>query len=191
MTRINIPIDALASRLNLSGRFDNVRSQSLMSRFANLKPFSEFLDLKRVSRPQNFGELQNRVNYNLAYFSSNYFVVFCFLSLYSLFSNWLLLFVIAFTAAGLWGIGKLGGQDLEIGGFRATPSQLYTGLLVFSGVLGFMASPFATLFWLIGASGVTILGHAAFMDKPIESAFSEEVSFIHQEHRFSKVQRNV
>jgi hypothetical protein len=40
--------------------------------------------------------------------------------------------------------------------------------------LGLFASPISTVLWLIGASGVTILGHASFMDKPIENAFSEE-----------------
>ncbi|KAK4941878.1 Prenylated Rab acceptor 1, partial [Elasticomyces elasticus] len=94
MARINIPLDALTSRLNLSGRFDSVRSQSLINRFSNLKPISEFLDLKRLSKPQNFGEVQGRVNYNLSYFSSNYAAVFVMLSIYSLLTNWLLLFVI-------------------------------------------------------------------------------------------------
>lgn len=61
-----------------------------------------------------------------------------------------------------------------IGGFRATSSQLYTGLLVVAVPLGFFASPIRTFFWLIGASGVSILGHASFMDKPIDEAFSGE-----------------
>jgi PRA1 family protein 1 len=61
-----------------------------------------------------------------------------------------------------------------IGTFRATTSQLYTALLCVSVPLGFVASPWTTALWLIGASGVSILGHASFMDKPIESAFSEE-----------------
>ncbi|KAK6437181.1 Prenylated Rab acceptor 1, partial [Oleoguttula sp. CCFEE 5521] len=54
MARINIPIEALTSRLNLSSRFDSVRSQSVANRFANLKPISEFLDIKRVSKPRDF-----------------------------------------------------------------------------------------------------------------------------------------
>ncbi|WPK25129.1 hypothetical protein PUMCH_002432 [Australozyma saopauloensis] len=29
--------------------------------------------------------------------------------------------------------------------------------------------------WLIGASAVSVMSHAAFMDKPIETAFEEEV----------------
>ena len=174
MSRINIPIDALTSRLNLSGRFDSVRSQSITARFANLKPISEFFDIKRFSKPANFGEVQSRVNFNLSYFSSNYAVVFTMLSIYALLTNKYLLFLIFFVVGGMWCIGKLGGADLELGSLRATTSQLYTGLVVIAVPTFFLASPFATVLWLIGATGVTILGHASLMDKPIESAFSEE-----------------
>jgi len=174
MSRLNIPLDALTSRMNLSGRFDGLRSQSISSRFANLRPITEFLDVKRISKPANFGEAQSRINYNLGYFSSNYAAVFVMLTIYSLITRPLLLFVIVFVVAGMYGIGKLQGNDLEIAGFRATTSQLYTTLFIIAVPLGFLASPFSTALWLIGASSVTILGHAAFMDKPIESAFSEE-----------------
>ena len=174
MARIQIPVDVLTSRLNLSEKFAGVRAQSLRTRFANLKPVSEFLDLKRLSKPANFGEVQSRVNYNLGYFSSNYAVVFMMLSIYSLLTNMLLLFVILLVVGGMWGIGKLGGADLDIGVFRATSSQLYTGLLVVAVPLGIIASPISTILWLIGASGVSILGHASFMDKPIDEAFSGE-----------------
>ena len=174
MSRFSIPIDALTSRMNLGGRFDGLRSTSVSSRFANLRPISEFLDVKRISKPANFGEAQSRINYNLGYFSSNYAAVFAMLSIYSLLTHLLLLFVICFVIVGMYGIGKLEGNDLEIGSWRATTSQLYTGLAVISIPLGLFASPFAAMLWLIGASGVTIIGHAAFLDKPIESAFSEE-----------------
>lgn len=174
MARIQIPLDVLASRLNLGDRFAGVRSQSLAARFANLRPISEFLDFKRVSKPANFSEVQSRVNYNLGHFSSNYAVVFIMLSIYSLLTNWVLIFLIVFVVGGMWGIGKLQGNDLDIGVIRATTSQLYTGLVVVAVPLFFIASPFATILWLIGASGVTILGHASFMDKPIDEAFSGE-----------------
>ncbi|KAG9623271.1 prenylated rab acceptor PRA1, partial [Aureobasidium melanogenum] len=127
---INLPLDAITSRLNLQGRFDNVRSQSVSSRFANLKPLSEFFNFKQISKPQNFGEVQNRVNYNLGYFSSNYAVLFVMLSIYTLITNWLLTFVILLVVGGMYGIGKLEGRDIEIGTFRATTSQLYTGLVI-------------------------------------------------------------
>lgn len=174
MARIQIPLDALTSRLNLSDRFASVRSTSLSSRFANLKPISEFLDLKLLSKPANFGEVQSRVNYNLGHFSSNYAVVFVMLSIYSLLTNLPLLFVIILVVGGFYGIGKLEGRDLELGVARLTSSQLYTGMLVIAVPIGIWASPIATALWLIGASGVTILGHASFMDKPIDQAFSGE-----------------
>lgn len=174
MSRISIPIDALTSRMNLSGRFEGMGSQSITSRFANLRPISEFFDVKRVSKPANFGEAQGRINYNLSYFSSNYAAVFTMLSIYSLISNLRLLFVIFLVVGGMYGIGRLEGNDLVIGSWRATTSQLYTILFVVAIPLGLFASPFSTFLWLIGASGVTILGHATMMDKPIESAFQEE-----------------
>jgi PRA1 family protein 1 len=174
MANFQIPIEALTSRFNLAGRYDSFRSQSVSSRFANLRPISEFLDLKRLSKPANFSEIQTRVNYNLGYFSSNYAVVFVMLSIYSLLSNTRLLFVIVLVVGGMYGIGKLGGRDLELGVARLTTSQLYTGLFVIAVPLGILASPIATALWLIGATGVSVLGHASFMDRPIENAFSEE-----------------
>ncbi|EJP70515.1 hypothetical protein NHJ13051_006317 [Beauveria bassiana] len=174
MARIQIPLDALTSRLNFGERFQGLRNGPLSGRFSNLKPISEFLDFKRLSKPANFGEAQSRVNYNLSHYSSNYAVVFSMLSIYALLTNWLLLFDIILVVFGMFIIGRLDGRDLEIGTFRATSSQLYTGLLIVAIPLGLIASPFSTLMWLIGASGVAILGHASFMDKPIDEAFSGE-----------------
>lgn len=96
------------------------------------------------------------------------------LSIYTLLTNLLLVFVIIFVVAGLWGIGRLQGADLDLGFLRATPTQLYAALLIISVPLGMSASPFSAILWLIGATGVSVFGHAAFLEKPIESAFSEE-----------------
>jgi PRA1 family protein 1 len=174
MARIQIPLDVLTSRLNLQDRFASMRQTSLACRFSNLRPFSEFFDIKRLSKPQNFGEMQSRVNYNLGHFSSNYAVIFVMLAIYALLNNWWLLFDIVFDVFGMWFIGKMDGRDLEIGTFRATTSQLYTGLYVIAIPIGLFASPLTTMLWLVGASGVVILGHASFMDKPIDEAFSGE-----------------
>lgn len=172
MAQFQIPVEMITSRF--SDRFNSIRSTSVSSRFANLKPISEFFDFKRLSKPADFSEVQSRVNYNLSYFSSNYAAVFVMLSIYSLLTNPILLFVIILVTGGLYGIGKLEGRDLDVGIFRATTSQLYTGLLIIAVPLGLWASPIATALWLIGATGVTVLGHASFMEKPIENAFSEE-----------------
>jgi PRA1 family protein 1 len=174
MARIQVPLDAITSRLNLNSRFESARSQSISSRLSSLKPISEFLDLKRVSKPANFIEVQSRINYNLGYFSSNYAVVAVMLGIYSLLTNLTLLFDIVFVCGGLWGMKKLDGRDLELGFARVTCSQLYSGLLVVAVPLFIWASPMSTALWLVGATGVSILGHASFMDKPIDTAFSEE-----------------
>lgn len=174
MARIQIPLDALTSRLNLGDRFSGMRSTSLTQRFSNLRPLSEFFDVKRFSKPANLAETQSRVNYNLGHFSSNYLVVFLMLTIYSLLTNMWLLFDIIFVFAGTWLISKLDGRDLEIGSQRFSTSQLYTGMYIIAVPVALFASPFSTLLWLIGASGVTILGHAALLDKPIDEAFSGE-----------------
>lgn len=127
-----------------------------------------------MSKPQGWVDAQSRINFNLGYFSSNYAVIFALLSVYSLITNILLLFVIILVVAGMYGIGILGGNDLNLGFTTLTTSQLYTGLLIIALPLGFIASPFSTILWLIGASGVTIIGHACIMEKPIESAFADE-----------------
>ncbi|KAK1769851.1 putative prenylated rab [Phialemonium atrogriseum] len=174
MARIQIPLDVLASRLNLQDRLASMRSGSIANRFSNLRPFSEFFDFKRLSKPVNFSEAQSRVNYNLSYFSSNYAVVFVMLCIYALLTNPRLLFDIIFVVVGMWMIGKLEGRDLEIGSHRFTTSQLYTALYVIAIPIALISSPLTTVLWLIGASGVVILGHASMMDKPIDEAFSGE-----------------
>ncbi|ODV90545.1 hypothetical protein CANCADRAFT_44194 [Tortispora caseinolytica NRRL Y-17796] len=165
-------LSGLSERLNM----DRIRSetQSLQSRLGNLKPPQDFFDVKRMSKPSGFGEVQSRWSYNLSYFSTNYLVLFAMLSVYSLLTNPLLLFVIVLGLGGAYGISMLGGGDLNLGVAQLTTSQLYTGLLVVVIPLTLFASPISTIMWLIGASGVSILGHAAIMDKPIESAFADE-----------------
>ena len=174
MSRISIPLEAFTSRLNLQSRFEGVRTQSLTSRFANLKPVNEFLDIKRLSKPANFGEVQSRINWNLSYFQSNYFAVSIMLAIYSLLTNLVLLFDMIFMGVGLFAIRKLDGHDLELGFTRLTASQMYTGLFIIGIPVLIWASPLGTALWLVGAIGVTVLGHASFMDKPIDTAFSEE-----------------
>ncbi|KAH6964213.1 PRA1 family protein-domain-containing protein [Fusarium avenaceum] len=123
MSRIQIPLDVITSRLNFGDRFQSLRSGPLSGRFSNLRPVGEFLDFKRLSKPANFVEMQSRVNYNLSHYSSNYAVIFVMLSIYALLSNWLLLFDIILVVVGMWFIGKLDGHDLEIGGLSGRPQS--------------------------------------------------------------------
>lgn len=156
---------------------ERIRSDvnSLLTTISKIRPPQEFFDYRRLSKPTNFGEVQSRVGYNLGYFQANYVAVVALLSVYALVTNLLLLFVILFVAGGVYGISKLGGSDLVLPVGRFNTSQLYTGLLVVAVPLGFLASPISTMMWLIGSSAVTVLSHASFMEKPIETVFEEEV----------------
>jgi hypothetical protein len=174
MSRIQIPVELLTSRFNLGDRFASMRSGSLASRFSNMRPLSEFFDVKRINKPANFPEMQSRINYNLGYYSSNYAVVFSMLCIYSLLTNFWLLFDIVFVSVGMFIIGKLEGRDLEFGEQRFSTVQLYTGLYVIAIPIALISGVFGMMMWLIGASGVVILGHAALLDKPIDEAFSGE-----------------
>lgn len=156
---------------------DNVRENfhSLKGRFASLRPPQEFFDVRHFSKPSNFGELQQRVSYNLNYYQVNYICIVLLLSIYALVTNTLLLFVIALVVVGMFGISRLGGEDLVLPFATITSSQLYTTLLIISLPLGFLASPISTMMWLVGSSCVCIFSHASFMEKPIETVFEEEV----------------
>ncbi|KAK4200179.1 putative prenylated rab acceptor [Triangularia verruculosa] len=150
---IQIPIDMLTSRFNMGERFSSLRANTIGNRFANLKPLSEFLDVKRVNKPQNFVEMQSRVNYNLGHFSSNYAIVFLMLCVYGLLTSPWLLFDIIFVTVGMFVIGKLDGQDLEFGQQRFSTVQLYTGLWVIAIPIALISGVFGLMMWLIGASG--------------------------------------
>ncbi|KAI5963764.1 uncharacterized protein KGF55_002644 [Candida pseudojiufengensis] len=163
----------LSERLNI----DRLKSDfsSIQQTLSKLKPPQEFFDFRRISKPINFGEIQQRISYNLGYFQANYLAIVLCLSIYALVTNLLLLFVLGFVILGILGINKLGGEDLVTPFGRLNTSQLYTGLLIIAIPLGFLASPVSTLMWLIGSSIVGVGAHAALMEKPIETVFEEEV----------------
>jgi PRA1 family protein 1 len=53
-----------------------------------------------------------------------------------------------------------------------TQKSLYTGLFVIGIPLLWLASPVSTVFWLVGASGVLIIGHACLIEPGIESDYA-------------------
>ncbi|GME75198.1 unnamed protein product [Ambrosiozyma monospora] len=170
-------LSGVPSNLSEHLSIEAIRNQysSLQTKFQNIRTPQEFFDVRRVSKPQNFGEIQQRVSYNLGYFQANYIAIVLLLSVYALLTNWLLMFVLLFSAGGVYTITKLNGEDLRLPFGTLSTSQLYTGLLCIAIPLGFLASPISTMMWLIGSSVVTIFSHASFMEKPIETVFEEEV----------------
>ncbi|KAF8829092.1 hypothetical protein HHX47_DHR3000705 [Lentinula edodes] len=65
-----------------------------------------------------------------------------------------------------------GPEPMQMGEHTITQKHLYTALFVIGLPLLFIASPVMTFFWLVGASGVLILGHASFIEPGIESEYA-------------------
>ena len=54
-----------------------------------------------------------------------------------------------------------------------TQKSLYTALFVIGIPLLWFASPLSTIFWIVGASGILIVGHASLMEPGIESEYAQ------------------
>ena len=162
----------LATTSSLS--LENGTLAGFRSRISNLRGPRDFLDIHRMSKPTGIADLQSRVSFNLRYFGANYMLFLSALSVYALLTNLLLLFVLVIAVIGLLGINAWQGADLVLPrGIIITQQSLYIALGVITVPLFLIASPLSTLFWLIGAGGVTVFGHAAIMEKPLESEFAE------------------
>ena len=61
---------------------------------------------------------------------------------------------------------------MQVGDQLITQKTLYTALFVIGIPLLWWSSPLGTFFWLVGASGVLILGHACIMEPGIESEYA-------------------
>ncbi|CDK25520.1 unnamed protein product [Kuraishia capsulata CBS 1993] len=150
-------------------------SSSLQMRIRSLRPPQDFFDYRRLSKPRSVYDLQTRVLFNLNYFYSNYLAVFLVISAYCLITNLPLLFVLSFVLISIYFIQRLQGGELNLQFVRISTSQLYTLVLFIAIPILFISSPVSTLFWLASASAVVILGHAALLEKPADSAFSDTV----------------
>ncbi|KAG0249221.1 hypothetical protein BG011_009499 [Mortierella polycephala] len=140
-------------------------------RFSSLRPMSEFFDRNRFSMPGGFSSVTSRFNYNLNYFQGNYLLMFLAITAYSLITNFTLMFSVAFVVGGMYFISKIPPEGVVIGSNTFQAGQLKTGLICIAVVLFFFSSTIGTVFWIVGASAVTILGHAAVMQEGVEGEF--------------------
>ena len=61
---------------------------------------------------------------------------------------------------------------MQVGEHVITQKSLYTGLFVIGIPLLWFSSPLSTIFWIVGASGILIVGHASLMEPGIESEYA-------------------
>ncbi|KAI8982375.1 PRA1 family protein-domain-containing protein [Mycotypha africana] len=166
-------LGAAASNIANEARFSFLQ-KFREGRLANIRPLGDFFDRHRFSFTTNFHTISQRWNYNLQYFSANYFLIILALGIYAIITSWWLIFTIVFLFGGFYLISRLNGP-LTIFGSTLSPSSLYACyagisllLLLFSGATG-------AIFWIIGAAAIIILGHAALLEPGLEGEFSADV----------------
>jgi len=141
------------------------------TRLSALRTPQEFFDVNRISRPADLNTATSRISYNTRYFSGNYGLIIAILAVYAVISNPLLLISLAFLVGGFAAINKFGADPL-ISDRGITQKTLYTVLFCVGVPLLWWSSPLGTFFWLVGASGVLIVGHACMIEPGIESEYA-------------------
>ncbi|KAH7911997.1 prenylated rab acceptor PRA1 [Hygrophoropsis aurantiaca] len=142
------------------------------TRLSALRPPTEFFDFHRISRPADLNQAVSRISYNTRYFSGNYSLIIAVLAVYALLTSPLLIFAVLFLFGGFAAINKFAPDPLQVGDHVVTQKSLYTGLFVIGIPLLWIASPFMTFFWLVGASSVLILSHACIIEPGVESEYA-------------------
>ncbi|KAF9107185.1 hypothetical protein BGX29_007086 [Mortierella sp. GBA35] len=144
-------------------------------RLSSLRPIAEFLDTSRMSKPTGIAQITSRLNRNLPYFQGNYTVMFLGITAYSVISNAMLMFSVGFVVGGTHLISNVPPEGIVIGQNTYNARQLQTGLACVAVPLFFFSSTIGTIFYIVGASAVTILGHAAIMEETVENRLSDVV----------------
>ncbi|XP_030068085.1 prenylated Rab acceptor protein 1 isoform X2 [Microcaecilia unicolor] len=143
-------------------------------RRATIRPWANFVDQRRFSRPRNFGDMCKRLVKNVEYFQSNYVFVFLGLIIYCIISSPMLLIALAvfFGACYIIYLKTLQTKLILFGRELSTAHQY--------GLAGAVSFPFfwlagagSAVFWVLGATLVSIGSHAAFHE--LESAEVEEL----------------
>jgi len=150
-------LDATASRFQRAKAwFGQKRSE--------VKPWHEFLNVKKISKPSSAAEVTHRIIANTRTYQANYILISLGLAVYCLITSPLLLFGLGVSIGGCQFISSRGqGQKLAIAGREFTTSEQYGIIIMFSLVLFFLAGVGSTVFWIIGASIFTVCLHASFL----------------------------
>lgn len=103
------------------------------------------------------------------------------LAVYALLTNPLLLIAIGFLAGGFAAISKFAAEPAQPGDPAppVTQKSLYTGLFVIGIPLMWFAAPLSTVFWIVGASSVLVLGHASMLEPGVVSQHHSRYALLH------------
>ncbi|KAJ3295643.1 hypothetical protein HK104_002448 [Borealophlyctis nickersoniae] len=155
--------------------WDAVKKQG-QARVAGLKPFSEFFDRSRMSKPSSLNVFTTRLNFNLIYFQNNYLLIVTLCTLYLLFTNFWLLFTVFFLIGGFKFVSSMPANEPTVlpGGIMVTPKQLWPVLIVVGILLLWFTSVGGAIFWLVSVCALIVGTHAGFLEPPVEADFAEQ-----------------
>ena len=149
-------VDATSSRLQRAKAW-------LGQKRSEVKPWHEFLNVKKISKPNSAAEVTHRIIVNSRTYQANYILISLGLVVYCLITSPLLLFGLGISFGGCQFISSQKGQKLSIAGREFTSAEQYGIVIMFSLVLFFLAGVGSTVFWIIGASIFTVCLHASFL----------------------------
>ncbi|KAF7315500.1 PRA1 family protein [Mycena indigotica] len=142
------------------------------AKLSALRSPTEFFDVQRISRPADMNTAVSRISYNTRYFSGNYGLIVAILAVYALLTNLWLFFALIFLVGGFALINKFAPEPTQVGDYVVTQKSLYTVLFCVGIPLLFFSGPLGTVFWVVGASGIIIIGHACMIEPGVESEYA-------------------
>jgi len=142
------------------------------TRLSGLRPATEFFDYQRLSKPADMNQATTRISYNTRYFSGNYLLIVALFAVYTIITNYLLLFSLAFLVGGFTLINKFAPEATQVGEHTITQKHLYAGLFVIGIPMFLWAGPFGTFFGIFFGSALLILVHASLLEPGVESDYA-------------------
>jgi PRA1 family protein 1 len=132
---------------------------------ATQKPWAEMIDRSSFSKPENFGEVTNRLQKNLAYYRTNYLVFGLSITALAFLSNPASLIWMALLGLVWFYLFMIKTSPLVINGREISDREKMMGMSVASFVVIFFLTNVAAIF-LYGASlaAAMIAAHASFRE---------------------------
>ena len=144
--------------------------------YQNVRPWTEFFDRARFSKPENLAVVRSRLMQNLVYYQTNYLMVFGVVLVYSLLTNlWFLFSILLLSGLFFYTYGYVSDEGVMLLNRRFSREQIYRCIAIATIPLMWISSAGYTIFWLCCASGLIITSHAIFSGPCLEMQFSSQV----------------
>jgi len=151
----------------------------ITKRRETLKPWSEFFAFSKYKKPNGPGQLGSRIFKNVGYFQTNYLFVFVGLAIYCVLTSPILLLAFLSFIGALYIISlKSTDGQFHVLGRAVSLAHVYTVVALVSVPIFLYAGASTAVFWIIGASMVVIVLHAAFYSREEQDPFLLQMNIV-------------